>query len=269
MLNLFQHLLMKYLDQLNRELQLNKSPKRIVSLVPSQTELLVDLGLENELIGITKFCVHPSSLRKNKTIVGGTKQVNIEKIKGLKPDIILCNKEENTEDMVKALESIAPIHISVVNTVEDCLELIKMYGSIFNVSANASDLIVAITTERQKFQSALQSTEKKKVAYFIWKNPWMIAASNTFINTMINEAGFSNVFENEARYPEIDLEHPKLKEADFILLSSEPYPFKYKDVEDFKNEFQDKKAMIVDGEMFSWYGSRLLKSYKYFKTSFY
>ncbi len=269
MLNLFQHLLMKYLDQLNRELQLNKSPKRIVSLVPSQTELLVDLGLENELIGITKFCVHPSSLRKNKTIVGGTKQVNIEKIKALQPDIILCNKEENTEDMVKALESIAPIHISDVNTVEDCFELIKMYGAIFKTPSKASELIEAIKIEREEFQSNTTFKQKPKAAYFIWKNPWMVAASNTFINTMITEAGFSNVFENEARYPEIHLDHTKLKEADFILLSSEPYPFKYKDVEDFKNEFQDKKAMIVDGEMFSWYGSRLLKSYKYFKTSFY
>lgn len=268
MLNLFQHLQMKYLDQLNRELQLNKSPKRIVSLVPSQTELLVDLGLENELIGITKFCAHPSLLRKNKTIVGGTKQVNVEKLKALQPDIILCNKEENTKEMIKELESVAPIHISDVNTIEDCLELIKMYGEIFNSSKKASDLIEAITTERQKFKSALQS-KKKRVAYFIWKNPWMVAASNTFINTMINEAGFINVFENEERYPKISLGNSKLKEADCILLSSEPYPFKNRDVDFFKEQFQNKKVEIVDGEMFSWYGSRLLKSYNYFQYTFY
>lgn len=269
MLNLFQHLLMKCIDQLNRELQLNKSPKRIVSLVPSQTELLVDLGLENELVGVTKFCVHPSSLRKNKTIVGGTKQVNIEKIKALQPDIILCNKEENTEDMVKALESIAPIHISDVNTVEDCLELIMMYSEIFKTSFKASELIEAIKIERAEFHSKITSRQKPKVAYFIWKNPWMVAASNTFINTMINEAGFINVFENEERYPEISLGNSKLKEADCILLSSEPYPFKNRDVDFFKEQFQNKKVEIVDGEMFSWYGSRLLKSYNYFQYTFY
>lgn len=260
---------MKYLDQLNRNVELEHTPKRIVSLVPSQTELLVDLGLENDLVGVTKFCVHPNHLRKQKTIVGGTKQIHLNKIKALRPDIILCNKEENTKEIIKDLEDVAPIHISDVDTVEDCLELIKMYGTIFNSSKNASELIEAIKTERQKFQSALQSKKKKKVAYFIWKNPWMVAASNTFINTMINEAGFSNVFESEARYPEIDLEHSKLKEADLIFLSSEPYPFKTKDIEGFREQFPLKDISIVDGEMFSWYGSRLLKSFKYFKETFY
>ncbi|APY09126.1 cobalamin-binding protein [Winogradskyella sp. J14-2] len=260
---------MKYLDQLNRNVALEHIPKRIVSLVPSQTELLVDLGLENELVGVTKFCVHPSHLRKQKTVVGGTKQIHVNKIKALRPDIILCNKEENTKEIIKDLEDVAPIHISDVDTVEDCLELIKMYGAIFNSSKNASELIEAIKIERQKFQSALQSKKKKKVAYFIWKNPWIVAASNTFINTMINEAGFSNIFENQERYPEIDLEDSKLKEADLIFLSSEPYPFKTKDIDAFKEQFQDKEIIIVDGEMFSWYGSRLLKSYKYFQTSFY
>lgn len=260
---------MKYLDQLNRNIVLEHTPKRIVSLVPSQTELLIDLGLENQLVGITKFCVHPNYLRKHKTIVGGTKQIHLNKIKALRPDIILCNKEENTKEIIKDLEDVAPIHISDVDTVKDCLELIKMYGAIFNNSKNASDLIEAIETERQKFQSALQSTSKKKVAYFIWKNPWMVAASNTFINTMINEAGFSNVFESEARYPKIDLEHSKLKEADLIFLSSEPYPFKTKDIEAFRERYPLKNISIVDGEMFSWYGSRLLKTFKYFKETFY
>ena len=123
---------MKYLDQLNRNVELEHIPKRIVSLVPSQTELLVDLGLENDLVGITKFCVHPNHLRKQKTIVGGTKQIHLDKIKALRPDIILCNKEENTKEIIRDLEDLAPIHISDVNTVEDCLELIKMYSIIFN-----------------------------------------------------------------------------------------------------------------------------------------
>lgn len=259
---------MKYLDQLNRVLQLNEPPKRIVSLVPSQTELLVDLGLEKQIVGVTKFCVHPSSLRKTKTIVGGTKQINIKKIKSLQPDIILCNKEENTKEMIKELESVAPIHISEVNTVEDCLELIKMYGEIFDKHNAASRWIDAIKTEREDFLSLLTLTKQIKVAYFIWKTPWMVAASQTFINTMINEAGFKNVFEEEKRYPEIELDHPKLNEADCIFLSSEPYPFKEKDIEEFKKHYQRKKVVIVDGEMFSWYGSRICKSYQYFKNQF-
>lgn len=259
---------MIYRDQLNRKIELKQSPNRIVSLVPSQTELLVDLGLIDQIVGVTKFCIHPYSLRKTKSVVGGTKQISFEKIKALQPDIILCNKEENTKEMMDKLKSIAPIHISDIYTVEDCLELIKTYGQIFNKFNEASMLMNAIKTEKKAFHSQLSTSNKMKVAYFIWKNPFMVAASNTFIHSMLNEAHFINVFEDEERYPEIQLDHPKIKEADCIFLSSEPYPFKEKDIEEFKKQFPSKKVMIVDGEMFSWYGSRICKSYRYFKSHF-
>lgn len=255
---------MIFKDQLNREIQINKTPKRIISLVPSQTELLVDLGLEASLVGVTKFCVHPNHLRISKAVVGGTKQINIEKIKALKPDIILCNKEENTKDIIKELEAFAPIHISDIYNLKDCFELISMYGNIFNVITKASDIIKSIQQERQAYQS--KNIKKIKVAYFIWKNPWMVAASDTFIDIMINEACFSNVFADETRYPEIDLNNSKLKEADLIFLSSEPFPFKENHIAELQSQFLNKKIKIVDGEMFSWYGSRLLKSYEYFNT---
>ena len=252
-------------DQLNRELYFKEIPKRIVSLVPSQTELLVDLGLENTIAGITKFCIHPKRLRMSTTVVGGTKQINIDKIKALQPDIIICNKEENTKDIIESLSEIAPIHISDIYNLQDCFELIKMYGDIFNVENNASALISNIQNERKVFQNQFQNKENLKVAYFIWKNPWMVAASDTFIDVMINEAGFINVFENEKRYPEINLNNSKLKEADIVFLSSEPYPFKEKHILELKAHFPENKIKIVDGEMFSWYGSRLKKSYSYFE----
>ena len=253
-------------DQLNRKIQINRIPRRIISLVPSQTELLVDLGLESSIVGVTKFCVHPKHLRMSKAVVGGTKQINIEKIKALQPDIILCNKEENTEEIIKSLEDIAPIHVSDIYNLEDCFELINMYAAIFDVEDNALDLISNIEIEREVFQ--LQNKRKKqlKVAYFIWNNPYMVAATNNFIDVMIKEAGFVNTFKNEKRYPEIDLNNSNLAEADLIFLSSEPFPFKEEHVLEFKYKFPDKTIKIVDGEMFSWYGSRLLKSYKYFET---
>ena len=123
-----------YKDQLNRPVLINDCPIRIVSLVPSITELLVDLGLEKHLVGITKFCVHPTDLRKRKVVVGGTKSVKLDKIKALNPHLILCNKEENSQEIVHTLEEIAPVHISDINTLEDCYELIKMYGAIFKVN---------------------------------------------------------------------------------------------------------------------------------------
>ena len=254
------------IDQLNRTVLLKETPKRIVSLVPSQTELLVGLGLEEAIVGITKFCIHPSHLRKEKIVVGGTKQIRIEKIKSLKPDIILCNKEENTKEIINELEHISPIHISDINNMDDCYELINMYGELFQAQERASAIVTNIKIEREQFQNKLINQNKPKVAYFIWKEPWMVAASNTFISYMIEEAGFINVFEKEERYPEISLDNSKLKEADIIFLSSEPYPFKEKHITQLKADLHHVQIMIVDGEMFSWYGSRLIKSYKYFES---
>ncbi|MBU2927375.1 ABC transporter substrate-binding protein [Winogradskyella psychrotolerans] len=256
---------MTYIDQLKRDIQLNKTPKRIISLVPSQTELLVDLGLESSIVGVTKFCVHPKHLRISKAVVGGTKQIHIEKIKALCPDIILCNKEENTKDIIESLEGIAPIHISDIYNLNDCFELITMYGELFNIKRTTSTLIANIQLERDAFQRQFQNTAKLKVAYFIWKKPWMVAASDNFIDVMIKEAGFVNVFEDDKRYPEIDLNNSKLKEADLIFLSSEPFPFKEEHVLEFQAKFPEKIIKIVDGELFSWYGSRLLQSYSYFQ----
>jgi ABC-type Fe3+-hydroxamate transport system substrate-binding protein len=253
-------------DQLNRTVKLNKTPKRIVSLVPSLTELLVDLGLEDAIVGVTKFCVHPKHLRLSKVVVGGTKQINIQKIKDLHPDIVLCNKEENTKEIIADLESISPVHISNIYTLEDCLELIVMYGQIFNVEEKALDIAAAIKNERHQFHEIIKYQSKPRVAYFIWKNPWMVAASQTFIHYMINDAGFKNVFENDKRYPEIELDNSKLKEADKLLLSSEPYPFKEKDISELRTKFPKVSIEIVDGEFFSWYGSRLKKAYTYFKS---
>ncbi|SDH78847.1 ABC transporter substrate-binding protein [Winogradskyella thalassocola] len=257
---------MTYIDQLKREIQLKKTPKRIISLVPSQTELLVDLGLESSIVGVTKFCVHPKHLRMSKAVVGGTKQINIEKIKALRPDIILCNKEENTKEIIESLEAIAPIHVSDIYNLDDCFELINMYGEIFNVQRTTSTLVANLQLDREAFQLQFQNTDKLEVAYFIWKKPWMVAASENFIDAMITEAGFVNVFKDDKRYPEVDLSNPKLKEADLIFLSSEPFPFKEEHVLELKAQFPEKTIKIVDGELFSWYGSRLQKSYSYFQT---
>ena len=257
---------MTYTDQLNRTLEFKKAPKRIVSLVPSQTELLVDIGLEALIVGVTKFCVHPKHLRMSKAVVGGTKQINIEKIEALRPDIILCNKEENTKEIIESLKEIAAIHVSDIYNLEDCFELINMYGEIFNIKRTTSTLVSNIQLEREAFQLQFQNRDKLKVAYFIWKKPWMVAASDNFIDVMITEAGFVNVYKEEKRYPEIDLNNPKLKEADLIFLSSEPFPFKEEHVLELQSKFPEKTIKIVDGELFSWYGSRLLKSYTYFKT---
>lgn len=254
---------MQFFDQLQQEIYLEKTPKRIVSLVPSQTELLVDLGLEKSIVGVTKFCVHPTSLRKKKTVVGGTKTINIKKIKALKADIILCNKEENTKEIVETCLQFAPTHVSNIFTIDDVVALINQYGEIFDCVSKSSEIRNELNKKLTDFQQFIKNKKTIKIAYFIWKNPWMVAGNNTFINHLLQLNNFENVFGNKTRYPEIDVF--KLPVLDTILLSSEPYPFQEKHILELQNTLPKAKVLLVDGEMFSWYGSRLLKSFDYFK----
>ncbi|WP_271406614.1 ABC transporter substrate-binding protein [Tenacibaculum soleae] len=256
---------MEFKDQMNRVFEVPKTPKRIISLVPSQTELLVDLGLEKFIIGVTKFCIHPSYLRKKKTIVGGTKNIKIDKIKALKPDIILCNKEENTKEIVEACEQIAPTHVSDIFALDDSKELIMQYGEILSCKTAAENIVKKLNIEISKFQQFIKNTKEKKVAYFIWRNPWMVAGNNTFINHLLELNNFKNIYSNKQRYPEINLDEITKNDAlDFILLSSEPYPFKEKHISEISKYYKNSQTILVDGEMFSWYGSRLLKAFDYF-----
>ena len=254
------------LDQLQRVIHLKKKPNRIISLVPSQTELLCDLGLKDSIVGITKFCVHPSDLKESVTVVGGTKQIHLEKIVSLNPDIILCNKEENTKEIVEALEGICTVHVSDIFTIEDSIELISQYGKIFNKEAEAVLLISNIQNEANKFDNFIKNEPILKVAYFIWKNPWMVAANNTFIEYLLQINKFENAYAYKDRYPEIQLTKKSInREVEWVLLSSEPYPFKEIHKEELRAYYPDAKIILVDGEMFSWHGSRLVKAFEYFK----
>lgn len=254
---------MKIQDQFSRSLQLDKIPQRIVYLVPSQTELLVDLGLEKYIKGVTAFCVHPERLRKEKIIVGGPKKVNYDKIKELNPDIILCNKEENTKEMVETLAKDYPLHISNIETLEDTYELISQYGQLFDVEEKAKEINEKIQAEARKFESFIRHQPKLKVVYFIWRNPWMVVGGGTFVNHLLEVNGFENVYADIPRYPEIQLE--ELRSADVMLLSSEPYPFREKHIPDVIPFAKGSPVTQIDGEYFAWYGSRLIRAFDYFR----
>lgn len=254
-----------YKDQLYRSVVLHDKPKRIVSLVPSQTELLCDLGLKDHLVGVTKFCVHPRSIRDEVTVVGGTKQIHLDKIRLLQPDIILCNKEENTLEIVQECVKIAPVHISDVLEFSDCLELIGMYGSIFGVETRATELQERLQAQLLDFKEFVEDYPRFRTAYFIWKSPWMVAANDSFINYLMEIQGFDNHFGHLSRYPEIQIDESSLEGVELILLSSEPYPFKEDDTNILKDIVPSAKILLVDGEMFSWYGSRLTQAFVYFK----
>ncbi|UGU15300.1 helical backbone metal receptor [Sinomicrobium kalidii] len=253
-------------DQIQRELVLKETPRRIISLVPSQTELLYDLGLEDKVVGITKFCVHPYHFKSLKTIVGGTKKVKTERIKALSPDIILCNKEENTREMVEELEEIAPVHVSDVYTIGDSLELIRQYGEILSCRTEASGIVHKIQFRLTDFQKYIHDKPELKVAYFIWRNPWMVAGKHTFIDHLLTLNRFRNIYADKERYPEVELKKIRMDgDPDLVFLSSEPYPFKDEHAFEVGRFTHRAKTVFVDGEMFSWYGSRLAKAFDYFK----
>ncbi len=256
-----------FIDQIGNSHNFETAPKRIVSLVPSQTELLFDLGLEAQIIGITKFCVHPYHLKRTKEIVGGTKKVNFEKIKLLQPDIVICNKEENTVAIVDELSKICPVWVTDIITIEDNLAMITAFGQLFNKMIKAQLWIDKIDLYYREFSKFVQERPKLKVAYFIWKNPYMAAGSNNFINTMLQLNNFENIYASIDRYPEIELKKIRLEgDPDLVFLSSEPYPFKEEDAFEIGRFTHHAKTVFVDGEMFSWYGTRILKSFEYFKN---
>ena len=256
----------QFTDQLGNTHTFETSPKRIISLVPSQTELLFDLGLEESIVGITKFCVHPYHLKSTKTIVGGTKKVNYEKIKALKPDIVICNKEENTLEIVEELRKIVTVWITDIVTIQDNIQMIHDFGQIFNKRTQAQNLIDKTNFAYKDFQNFINEKPIQKVAYFIWKNPYMVAGSDTFVNELLKLNHFQNIYLYKGRYPEIELENLKNEgDPDLIFLSSEPYPFKEEDAFEIGRFTHHTKTIFVDGEMFSWYGSRLIKSFEYYK----
>ena len=254
-------------DQIGISHTFENTPKRIVSLVPSQTELLVDLGLEDSIVGITKFCVHPIQLKSIKTIVGGTKNIKFDIIKELQPDIIICNKEENTKEIVDELSAICPVWVTDIYTVEDNNQMIRDFGEIFNKRTDAQKWIDKINFAYQDFQNFIQNKPIKKAAYFIWANPYMVAGNSTFINEMLKLNHFQNIYESkEGRYPEVELKKIRLEgDPDYVFLSSEPFPFKDEHAFEIGRFTHHAIAVFVDGEMFSWYGSRLVKAFQYFK----
>lgn len=241
---------------MKREVILPAFPLRIISLVPSQTELLHYLGLENEVVGITKFCIHPYKWFRSKERVGGTKSLDIEKIRGLKPDLIIGNKEENEQSDIESLMEIAPVWMSDIFNLEDALFMIKSVGDIANRSIESIELVKLI---QSRFESLNSIKEDKTVLYFIWQEPMMLAGKNTFIDAMLQKCGLTNLAGNE-RYPEASGK----EKPDVVFLSSEPFPFAEKHITDFEQIYPNAKIVLVDGEFFSWYGSRLKDAPAYF-----
>lgn len=243
-----------FTDQMGRTVSIPFPPRRIISLVPSQTELLFDLGLDEEIAAITKFCIHPADKFREKMKIGGTKNLDMNKIRAINPDLIIGNKEENGQKQVEELMKEFPVWMSDIQVLEDALEMIRLTGYITGRETEASLLAGKIL---EGFDNLDAGIGRQKVAYLIWKDPYMLAGKNTFIDDMLSRAGFSNI-SLRRRYPEMSVEEIRRADPDLIFLSSEPYPFKEAHIAEFREICPRARIMVVDGEMFSWYGSRLI-----------
>lgn len=255
------------IDQMNRKVKVPILPKRIVSLVPSQTELLYDLGLDEEVVGQTLFCIHPENMHQTKPRIGGTKKINFDNIDALKPDLIIGNKEENDKEQVELLMQKYPVWMSDIVTFNDALNMINNVGELVGKKAEANLISSTISNSFDGFNLESSPAEvPKRVLYLIWRKPFMAAGSGTFINEMINRIGLNNALaNNDSRYPELTNERIEAINPDYIFLSSEPYPFTEKHIIELQSICPSSKIILVDGELFSWYGTRLLHSVAYFK----
>ncbi|MFT5157776.1 MAG: ABC-type Fe3+-hydroxamate transport system substrate-binding protein [Bacteroidia bacterium] len=248
-------------DQLGCIHYFDEVPQRIVSLVPSQTEFLYSIGIEP--IAQTIFCINPSSSFKTSTKIGGTKKLNIPKILALKPDLIIGNKEENEKAQIDELFRHCPVWMSDVNTIDDALLMMASLGDLLDKPTETGRMVRDIRNQFNLLKS--NATPKKHVLYLIWNEPTMGVGSNTFIHSMIEAAGFENALAQQARYPELTNDQIKALNPDLIFLSTEPFPFNNEHVTWFEDNFPRTRVQIVDGEMFSWYGSRMLMAVGYFE----
>lgn len=253
-------------DQMGRRVCIPAHPKRIVSLVPSQTELLVALDREDALVGITRFCVHPQEIFRKKTRIGGTKQLDFDKIAALNPDLIIGNKEENEESQIRKLMDLYPVWMSDIHDLPEAADMIVRLGAIVGKEERAELIVREIETAFASLSSLVAGKQSKKVAYVIWNNPIMLAGKHTFIDAMLQRCGFENVAASslDGRYPVCTEEQLKRLSPDLILLSSEPFPFSEKHLDYFQRIVSAARPVLVDGEFYSWYGSRLMQAPRYF-----
>ncbi len=229
---------------------------RIVSLVPSLTETL--FVLDAEVVGVTRFCVHPDDARRRAAVVGGTKTVDVEAVRRLAPDLVVANREENVREQVGAIAAFADVLVTDIATVDDAIGAIRTLGARTGTTAAADALADRIDRGFEVLAAEMAHRTPVRAAYFIWKDPWMAVGADTFIHDVMRRAGLANVFADATRYPEVTPEAVAAATPDVLLFSSEPFRFRPKHIGAMTAACPGAAVRFVDGEAFSWYGSRLL-----------
>ena len=250
---------MQFHDQLGATVELAREPRRIVSLVPSQTELLFDLGVDERIVGVTKFCTDPPDKVAGVTQVGGTKNFNFGRIDALEPDLILGNKEENYQDGIEQLKLRYPVWMSDIYDLDDALSMVEQVGGLVGAGERGESLSREVRRRFASLAETLTGVKPLRAAYFIWRKPYMVVGGNNFIDHLMQRAGLRNVFADLERYPEVTAAQIATAHPEVLLLSTEPFPFTEAHRAEFQTLVADADVRVVDGTLFSWYGSRLLR----------
>ena len=244
------------------KVRMPEPPRRIVSLVPSTTETLFALGLGPRVVGVTRFCVHPNEQLTGLPRVGGTKDVDPERVRALDPDWIVGNCEENSREIFAALQDIAPIWAPLPKDPESALQDLRDTGALAHVPDAAEVWVTRIQTARDV---ARAHATPFTYAWLIWRRPWMAAGGDTFTSALLAELGGTNVFaSHDARFPEITAQELATAAPDRVLLSSEPFPFKAKHRDELAQAtgLPAERFRFVDGELGTWHGVRMHDTYR-------
>lgn len=250
-------------DDLGREVSIPFPPKRIISTVPSTTEFLFDLGVGNRVISRTRYCRYPKTKIEKLPNIGGPKDLHLDKIKLLDPDLILANEEENSKNQIETLMKEFPVYVSKVRNLEQALQNILSVGRIINAETRSFEIANSI---RLKLLTLPKNPQPIKCLYLIWNDPYMSVSKDTFINSILEICGFSNVIENVLRYPKLSVEEIQFLNPDLVLLSSEPFPFAQVHINQIQKILPHARIELVDGEMFSWHESHLESAGTYLKA---
>ena len=242
----------------------HKGPARIVSLVPSLTELGCDLGLVDQLVGRTGFCIHPKDVLRRVPKVGGTKDVNLDRLRELAPSHVIVNIDENRRECAEEIARFVPrVIVTHPCSPEDNLDVYRLLGGIFGRQAEAAALASDLRAALDEARQAGASLPREKVLYLIWREPWMTVARSTYISATLATVGWDTLPPGaEPRYPAFEWDAPWLAEVDRVLLSSEPYRFRERHLAEVEAA-AGRPACLVDGEMASWYGSRAAAGLRY------
>ncbi|WP_332645813.1 ABC transporter substrate-binding protein [Lysinibacillus sp. 54212] len=254
---------MRVEDHLGRQVDIPVPPKRVVSICPAITETLFSLGLEQEIVGRTRYCIYPQNLVEQVTIVGGTKEVDYDVIASLQPDLIIAEKEENTIEIIEELEAHFPVFVFQIESIAEAYRMILDAGKITGRQEESKKLVEEITGS---FQPLPQN--HGRAAYAMWRKPYMVVGATTYISDVLQTLGFANPYTTyEGRYPVVDIAALQKEQLDVLFLSSEPFPFSQKHKDELAAYLPNTSIRLIDGEMF-WYGARMKEAGHYFKQYF-